>query len=243
MNSVSYSQFKKYLGCPRAWANKYIRDIKLFTDSIYTIFGSAMHTTVQEWVRVIYNESAKKANELDLNKMLKENLKLEYSTAKKDNNNIDFLDAKELFSFYEDGVAILDYLKKKRSKYFQKKHIKLMGIEVELDTPVNDNIRFHGFIDIVLKDTLRDKILVIDLKTSTHSWGKFKKKDDLVRMQLLFYKHYYAEQFKVDVNDVEILFLILKRKLYEKSDFPQPRTQTFIPPNSTRTINKYLKRY
>jgi len=59
MNSVSYSQFKKYLGCPRAWANKYIRDIKLFTDSIYTIFGSAMHTTVQEWVRVIYNESAR----------------------------------------------------------------------------------------------------------------------------------------------------------------------------------------
>jgi len=52
---------------------------------------------------------------------------------------------------------------------------------------------------------------------------------------------YYAKQLKLDINDVEVLFLILKRKLYEKSDFPQPRTQTFVPPNSPRTINKYIK--
>lgn len=241
MNRISYSQLKRYLQCPKAWENKYIHKIELFNDSIYTVFGNAMHTVVEEWVRTIYNESAKKANELDLNAMLKENLKIEYLKAKKENNNEAFLSAKELFEFYEDGVATLDYLKKKRSRYFPKKHTKLMGIEIELNTPVNDNIKFNGFIDIVLKDTLRNKIIVIDLKTSTRSWGDYKKKDDLVRMQLLFYKHYYAEQFNVNVDDVEIFFLILKRKLYENSDFPQPRTQTFVPPNSKRTIKKYLK--
>ena len=200
-----------------------------------------MHTTVEEWIKMIYDVSAKKANELNLNKMLKNNLKLEYAESKKENNNTDFLTAKDLFEVYEDGVAILNFLKKKRSKYFQKKHIKLLGIETELDHPVGNNVQFVGKLDIILKDTLRNKIIIIDLKTSMRTWAKWKKQDDLVRMQLVLYKYFYAEQFKVDMKDIEIEFVILKRKLYENSDFPQPRVQVFIPPSGKPTVNKYKK--
>lgn len=242
MNKISYSQFKTYLNCPKAWENKYVRNIRKFSSSIYTVFGSAMHTTVEEWVRTIYKQSAKKANELDLNKMLKDNLKIEYLKSKVDNNNIDFLTSKELFEIYQDGVAMLDYLKKKRSRYFPKKNMELIDIELELNVDIKNNVKFYGFIDIILKDTLRNKIIIIDLKTSTRTWGEYKKKDDLVRMQLALYKHYYAKQFGVNIKDIEVLFLILKRKLYENSDYPQSRTQTFEPPSSGRTINKYLEK-
>ena len=60
-------------------------------------------------------------------------------------------------------------------------------------------------------------------------------------MQLGLYKYYYAKQFNVDIKDIEVQFFIMKRKLYENSDYPQTRIQQFDPPSSQRTINKYLK--
>ena len=41
---------------------------------------------------------------------------------------------------------------------------------------------------------------------------------------------------KIDKIDIE--YFIVKRKLYEKVDFPQRRIQTFIPANGTPSINK-----
>jgi RecB family exonuclease len=242
MNKISYSQFKKYLECPKAWENKYVRKISKFSGSIHTVFGSAMHTVVEEWVKTIYNMSAKKANELNLNSMLKKNLKIEYSKSKILNENKDFSTAKDLAEFYRDGVEILNFLKKKRGRYFPKKNMELIDIELELDTDLKNSIKFKGFIDIILKDKLRNKVIIIDIKTSTRTWQKEKKQNDLVRMQLAMYKHYYARQFNIDVKDIEVLFLILKRKLYENCDYTQSRIQQYEPPSSQRTIDKYLKK-
>ena len=48
MNKISYSQLKMYLGCPKAWENKYVRKIDNFHGNIFTIFGTAIHTVVEE---------------------------------------------------------------------------------------------------------------------------------------------------------------------------------------------------
>ena len=42
----------------------------------------------------------------------------------------------------------------------------------------------------------------------------------------------------IPLDKIDIEYFIVKRKLYEKVDFPQRRIQTFIPANGTPSINK-----
>jgi len=241
MKHISYSQLKLYLSCNLQWANTYIRKLSPFTDNIYTIFGTAMHETVEAWIKVIYEESAVKANRMELKKILKAELTKEYLKCKEKRGGEDFLTSEELYHFWKEGAEILDFLMKKRGKYFKKKGIKLLGIEDGLEGILHNNIKFQGIMDIVLEDTVRDKIIIIDLKTSTHSWGNWKKKDDLIRMQLVLYKYFYAQQFNVDISKIEVQYFIMKRKIYENSDFPQPRAQVFSPPSGKPTVNKFVR--
>ena len=46
------------------------------------------------------------------------------------------------------------------------------------------------------------------------------------------------KDLKIALNKIDIEYFILKRKLYEKVDFPQRRIQTFVPANGTPSINK-----
>ncbi len=70
MNRISYSQYSKWASCPYSWELKYINELSEFEHNIYLIFGSSIHTVMQEYLTVMYNESIRKADELDLSKML-----------------------------------------------------------------------------------------------------------------------------------------------------------------------------
>jgi hypothetical protein len=43
------------------------------------------------------------------------------------------------------------------------------------------------------------------------------------------YKQYFSQIFNVPVDNIEIEFFIVKRKIWEKSEYPQSRIQTFTP--------------
>ena len=72
--TVSYSQFSLYAKCPRRWELDYLQNRRVYEQSIHTIFGTAFHTTLQNYLTVMYNESVKKADEIDLPKYLLEQL-------------------------------------------------------------------------------------------------------------------------------------------------------------------------
>ena len=108
--TVSYSQFSLYAKCPRRWELDYLQNRRVYEQSIHTIFGTAFHTTLQNYLTVMYNESVKKADEIDLPKYLQEQIFAEYQTAIEKNGNNHFSDAKELSEFYLDGVEILKYV-------------------------------------------------------------------------------------------------------------------------------------
>ena len=55
---------------------------------------------------------------------------------------------------------------------------------------------------------------------------------------MLLYKQFYGAQHDIPLDKIDIEYFIVKRKLYEKVDFPQRRIQTFIPANGTPSINK-----
>ena len=70
--TVSYSQFNMYKNCPHQWRLTYIDGHKDFEPSIYLTFGTSKHEVIQSYLDKMYNESIVAANNMDLNKMLKE---------------------------------------------------------------------------------------------------------------------------------------------------------------------------
>jgi len=240
---ISYSQFAMYETCPKHWELAYAKGLRTFSQSIHTIFGTAMHETLQHYLTVMYESSVKEADALDLNAMLKQQMYDLYKEAvsKMDNH---FSDKFEMNEFYDDGVAIIDWFKKKRGAYFSRKNEELIGIEVKIYHPVdedNDNIMMLGYLDIVIRDKRDGKITIIDLKTSTMGWNKYQKADKTKTSQLVLYKKYFAEQYGYDVEKIDIKYMILKRKLIEGAMFPQKRVTEFMPASGKPTRNKLAR--
>ena len=54
--------------------------------------------------------------------------------------------------FYEDGIGILNWFKKKRSAYFSKKGTYLVGCEIPIVIAPNkmlNNVLYMGYLDVV----------------------------------------------------------------------------------------------
>ena len=240
---ISYSQFAMYSTCPKHWELAYVKNLRTFSQSIHTIFGTAFHETLQNYLTVMFEQSVKSANEIDINKYLADQM---YSGYKEAVDKMDghFSTERELNEFYSDGVAILDWFKKRRGQYFSAKNEELIGIEVPIYHPVNetnDKVMMLGYLDIVVRDKRDGKITIIDIKTSTMGWNKYQKSDKTKTSQLVLYKKYFAEQYGFDVEKIDIKYMIVKRKLIEGAMFPQKRITDFMPASGKPTRNKLAK--
>jgi len=240
--SISYSQFSQWDKCPYMWKLNYVDKHSVFTDNIFTMFGTSMHEVLQEYLKVMYSDSIKAADDLLLNEQLEDRLKKNFMEITQKNGGVEFCTKDQMVEFYGDGVRILDYFKKKRNQYFSKRGYELIGIETALNYALPKNIKFRGYIDLIIKDTVRNRIKIIDIKTSTMGWNKWQKADKNKTDQLLLYKKFYSQQHDIPMDRIEVEYFIVKRKLYENLDFPQKRIQTFIPANGTPSINKVNRR-
>jgi hypothetical protein len=236
---ISYSQFAMYEKCPKSWELTYIQGHKQFSQNINTLFGTAFHETLQHYLTVMYTESVKKADELDIEKMLLEKMQSLYKKAVEEMGE-HFSNKFELIEYYEDGIAILNYIKRHRAKYFSPKNEELIGIEVPIYHPIGEDtpIFMLGYLDVVLRDKRTDHKKIIDIKTSNMGWNKYQKADKIKASQLVLYKEYYAKQFGWDPEKIDIVYMIVKRKLIEGAMFPQKRVQEFIPASGKPTRNK-----
>jgi len=239
MKSISHSQFTAYNECNLKWKLRYIDKLSLSGGNIHTLFGSAMHTVLQEYLVTMYNKSIVEADKLDLETMLKEEMIKEFNTIKKRFNAYP-CEQKDLMEFYQDGIEIIKHFRKHRNKYFMKKNYELVGIEVPIEYELPNNIKFIGYMDVVLHDTLRDRYKIIDIKTSTMGWNKYQKADKNKTDQLLLYKYFFSKEQEVPIDSVDVEYFIVKRKLYENLDFPQRRVQTFSPASGKPSINKVV---
>ena len=158
------------------------------------------------------------------------------------NGGEEFCTKDEMTEFYNDGLRILEFFKRKRGDYFSKKGYELLGIETALNYDLPNNLKFKGFIDLIIKDNIRNRIKIIDIKTSSWGWNKYTKADKNKTDQLLLYKSFYAKQFDMPLDRIDVEYFIVKRKLYENTDFPQKRVQKFVPANGKPSINKVIKR-
>ena len=240
LKKISYSQYSQWDVCPFKWKLNYIDKLSEFTDNIHTLFSTSMHEVLQTYLTVMYNDTIKMADALPLEKMLLHRMKYNYTNAMEKNGGEVICEQSDMEEFYKHGLSILDWFKKRRQNYFSKKGYELVGIETPINYDLPNDIKFIGYIDVLLYDKVRDRYKIIDIKTSTMGWNKYMKADKNKTDQLLLYKQFYGAQHDIPLDKIDVEYFIVKRKLYEKVDFPQRRVQTFSPANGKPSINKVI---
>ena len=85
------------------------------------------------------------ADDMDLEGLFQEKFINLYQKEYKKFKNTHYSSPEELREFFEDGVAILNFLQKKRSTYFSKRGWHLAGIELPIVMNVGNNLIYKGF--------------------------------------------------------------------------------------------------
>ena len=220
MAHISHSQFTTYNDCNLKWKLRYIDKLGTFVGNIHTLFGSAMHTVIQEYLSVMYNKSIVAADKLDMESRLKEEMVTEF-TKVKEGQDVLPCTQEEMMEFYQDGIAILQHFRKYRNKYFMKQNWELVGVEVPIIKGVQEGVDVMGYLDVVLYHEPSNTFKIIDIKTSTRGWNAKVKKDEEKHFQLILYKKFFSEQFGIPEKDIDIEFLITRRKVYLDGESPQ----------------------
>jgi len=237
---VSHSQFSNWWTCPYKWYRDVILKEKTFEDNLIMSFGTAIHKTIQNYLKTLYNENNETANKIDNFEFFKLAFKKEVDTKKIPHTDTEYNE------FVEDGRNILmEFIEPSNIlQHFPKSKWELLAIEDELNVDILNNVTLTGFIDMVLKEKTTGNIRIIDFKTSTNAW-KYQKEDFTKTSQLLIYKSLYSKKYNIPLSKIQVEFVILKRKLYENANYPQSRIQIFKPPayqsNISQVIQKFTK--
>jgi hypothetical protein len=238
MAKVSFSQYSMWSSCPHQYKLNYIDKLGESSSNVHTIFGTAMHETIQHYLSVMYGVSKKQADEINMDKLLLEKMREAYKTEADKMSEGTPCTQIQLEEFYGDGRRILAWLNKHMHKFYSKSGFELVGIEIPLNATIKEGVHFIGFIDIVIRDLASNEIIIIDLKTSTMGWNQYQKADKMKNSQILLYKKYYSELFNIPLNKIKVEYQILRRKLPEDSAFPIPHVSKHVPAHGSPSVTK-----
>lgn len=239
--TVSYSQFSTYFTCSFKWYRDYILKEKTFEDNLIMSFGTAIHETVQLYLKTLYYKTDADAERINMVKYFtwafNRQIKLK---------NIPHTPV-ELAEFIEDGVNILTEFKapENRLLHFPRDKWELLGIEDELNSAIRNNVNLTGFIDIVLRERSTGNIRIIDIKTSNNGWTNYAKEDFTKTSQLVLYKALYSREHNIPLNKINVEFFILKRKLYDETKvrYEQSRIQVFKPSSHQNDVLEVIREF
>ncbi len=85
-----------------------------------------------------------------------------------------------------------------------------------------------------------NKYVIKDLKTSKSGWSDWDRKDEVKTAQLIIYKSYLAQKLGISPDDIDIEYVILKRKINESAPYPIPRIGKFIPVSGKITQKRVI---
>jgi len=243
MARVSFSQYSMWSLCPQQYKLSYIDGLSESTSNIHSVFGTAMHETLQHYLDKVLKISKTQADKMiNLKEFLKERMRETY-IKESNNGELQICTKAEMVEFLEDGNILLDWFQKSKNfnRFFSLKHDELVAIEQPINTKIAEGVNFMGFIDLVIKDTFNGKYKIIDFKTSTRGWSKYQKSDPVKNAQILLYKKFYAELIGISEDIIDVEFIILKRKVKVREDIPTHRMSKHIPANGKVSVNKAWK--
>lgn len=194
---ISFSEMKIWDECPYKHKLVYKDKIKQFLGNEYTAFGTAIHHVCEQ---AVVNDKVDMHAEFNI-KFLEE---LKLLTEKKVELKKDLVSDMRV-----QGKNLLKYILPALKTNFS--NFEVVSVEEELFLPMNDtNIKFKGFIDLVIK-TDDGKYHVIDWKTCSWGWDSKKKADRIISYQITLYKKFFALKHNIDPKNIETHFALLKR--------------------------------
>jgi len=243
--NISYTQLSAWMECPHRWAEMYVDKIKT-PPNIYFSFGTAMHETLQEYMELMYNKGQQHADEFDAHSDFQERFMSLYKGDVEKVDGVHFATQKELIEFTNDGLNIIDFFLRHRQEHFHKHGWKLLGIEMPVLIPPHEdypNVKLMGKLDLVMFDETLHRVVIWDIKTSTRGWTKYDKENKIKTSQMVMYKKYFAEQYDVPVDNIDVRYFIVKRKIPANPRYPimKSRIQKFEPSSGKTTQNKLVK--
>jgi hypothetical protein len=193
---ISYSKYSLYKDCGHRYYLENIIEAPDFIPSIYAYFGDAIHDSLRKGIEHKLNEEERINNFVYVfKKLVMDNLQ----------GYPDFNKQKE---FTNQGIEILKLIPTER---LSEKYIFIGAEELIVETMYN-NYSFVGFIDLILKNKLTGKYIIIDWKTSTFPWDVDEKKSNKIFLsQMMFYKYFYSLKKGIDLKDIECKYVVLSR--------------------------------
>jgi hypothetical protein len=196
-------------------------------------------------MELMYNKGQQHADEFDAHADFTERFMNEYK-ADTEKLGKQVTTQKILIEFMNDGLNIIDFFLRHRQEHFQKHGWKLLGIEMPiLIAPHEDypNVKMMGKLDLVMFDETMHRVVIWDIKTSTRGWMKHDKENKAKTSQMVIYKKYFAEQYNVPVENIDVRYFIVKRKIPANPRYPimKSRIQKFEPSSGKTTQNKLGK--
>mgnify|MGYP000010601380 FL=1 len=243
MARVSFSQYSMWSNCPQQYKLSYIDGLSTSKSNIHSVFGSAMHETLQEYLSRCLRISKSQADKgMDTKAFLKEKMR-EFFIKESNDGKDPICSKEELVEFLEDGYLILDYFQKSKNfnNFFSLKDDELVAIEQVINTKIAEHVNFLGFIDFIVRSKSTGRYRITDFKTSTKGWSKYQKSDPVKNTQILLYKKFYAELLSISPDIIDVEFMILKRKVSENADYHIPRISRHVPASGKPSMNKAWK--
>ena len=197
MSHISFSALKIWKDCPHKYKLIYVENKQPFAGSEYTAFGTAIHEACE---MKLLNESVNEVEHFE--KKFEEEVQLLKQSGPIKQDMID--------EMREQGKRLAAMAIPALKNHFG--NFSVVNAEEDLleQIPDNEKVKFKGFIDLIIK-TEDGKIHILDWKTCSWGWDMKKKSDPMVTYQLTFYKHFYAQKYHIDPDNIETHFALLKR--------------------------------
>lgn len=190
----SYSKIDCYEQCPFKFKLQYVDGHYYYSDSVATLFGSAIHKTEEDIANAIKAGEAicyaKLKNELIIKLMeIKHKFPREYLEADKTGKSY----KEKADEYLTNGIYRLEKFMVAHPTY------RIIGAEIPFKFDFNDDVYFYGYIDRAFEDTANGKYLIQDIKT----WAKPKEQKDLTTpLQFVVYSLAIKNMFGVATDDI-----------------------------------------
>ncbi len=191
---ISFSELKIWNECAFKHKLTYIDGLRGFKGNEHTAFGTAMHYVCE-------NVFDQKTN---LSTMFQQKFLEELTLLKKD--KVD-LNKKLVSEMRVQGEKMLSYILPAVKETFES--FEVFSVEEDLYLPIQNNKKFKGYIDLVLK--IDDAYHIIDWKTCSWGWDMKRRTDRMTTYQLTLYKHFFAKKHNIEPSKIETHFALLKR--------------------------------
>jgi hypothetical protein len=197
---VSFSEGKLHEGCSYAHKLKHIDNLNFFEENVYTNFGTAVHASCEDFL-----ETREMKHEISLD-LIKESWEK--------------YELPEMGLWLKRSNAILDAVPDWLEDRFP--GWETVRAEEDLLEPIpgiHTNTKFKGFIDAIIKHD--GEYWLLDWKTASNGWNDWKRKDEALKRQLVFYNLFWSRKHNIDFDKINCGFVILNRDLAaeERVDF------------------------